>query len=125
MTPGPGLPRFGSLLATIAKRSPLGSHEKSVTVSAARYVRMLHKKVARRTLQLDHLDRKVLFAHAENLEAAENRFFRLGMAVDTHAEKVSLILPIQPTLNGWGCVSKLRAPRLLEMPQRHYLPLRH
>lgn len=31
--PGPGLPRLGSLDETIAKRSPLGSQEKSVTVS--------------------------------------------------------------------------------------------
>ena len=58
------------------------------------------------TLELDHFDWEVLFPHAENLETAENRLFRLGMAVDTHAEKIALILPIQPTLDDCGCVSK-------------------
>ena len=83
----------------MAKRSPLGSQEKSVTVSAClRHILEIDIENARRTLELDYFNRKVLLAHTENLKVAENRFFRFGMAVDTNAEKIALILPIQPTL---------------------------
>jgi hypothetical protein len=52
------------------------------------------------TFELNDFYREVLFAHAENLEIAENGFFGLCVTVNTHTKKVALILPIQPTLKG-------------------------
>jgi len=52
------------------------------------------------TFELNDFHREVLLAHAENLEIAENGFFGLRVTVNTHTEKVALILPIQPTLKG-------------------------
>ena len=52
------------------------------------------------TFELHDFYREVLLAYAENLEIAENGFFGLCVTVNTHTEKVALILPIQPTLKG-------------------------
>lgn len=52
------------------------------------------------TLELNDFHRKVLLAYAENLEVAEDGFFSFGVTVNAYAEKVALILPIQPTLKG-------------------------
>ena len=67
-------------------------------ICVLRHILEIDIENARRTLKLDYFNRKVLLAHTENLKVAENRFFRFGMAVDTYAEKIALILPIQPTL---------------------------
>ena len=85
----------------MAKRSPLGSHEKSVTVSVD-VIKKKEGEIAKmyHTFELDDFYREVLLADAENLEIAENGFFGLCVAINTHTEKVALILPIQPTLKG-------------------------
>ena len=100
VTPAPGFPRLGSLLDTMAKRSPFGSHEKSVTVSMCRACqRKEQQKQARNhTFELDNFYWEVLFAHAEYLEVAEHRFFSLGVAINPDTEEVAPILPIQPAL---------------------------
>ena len=73
-----GLSKLGSLLEMMAKRSPLGTQEKFVTVSACyRYRCMLDKMKGKRR---DELCRKPSF--------------RFSVVVDTHAEKIALILPI-------------------------------
>src|SRR6266850_3417446 len=85
----------------MTKRSPFGSHEKSVTLSAGaiRDHRGLQHKMYH-TLELNDFHRKVLLAYAENLEVAEDGFFSFGVTVNAYTEKVALILPIQPTLKG-------------------------
>lgn len=98
VTPAPGLPRLGSLLDTMAKRSPFGSHEKSVTVSMCHVKGNSSKQTRNHTFELDNFYWEVLFAHAEYLEVAKHRFFSLGMAVNPDTEEVAPILPIQPTL---------------------------
>jgi hypothetical protein len=88
----------------MAKRSPLGSHEKSVTVSVADVIKKKKKEgditKTYHTFELNDFYREVLLADAENLEVAENGFFGLCVAINTHTEKVALILPIQSTLKG-------------------------
>ena len=96
VTPCPELPRLGSLLDTMAKRSPFGSQEKSVTVSVSFRVRYLEDGTTdmHRTFELDNFNGKVLLAYTENLKAAEYRSFRLCVSVDAYTEKVVRILPI-------------------------------
>ena len=98
MVPAPALPKLGSPLDTIAKRSPFGSHEKSVTVSMRRVKENSSKQARNHTFQLDNFYWEVLFAHAEYLEVAKHRLFSLGVAVNPDTEEVTPILPIQPTL---------------------------
>ena len=73
-----GLSKLGSLLEMMAKHSPLGSQEKFVAVSACyRYSCMLDKMKGK-----------------TRDEPCRKPTFRFGVAVDTHAEKIALILPI-------------------------------
>lgn len=92
--PAPALPRLGSLLDTMAKRSPFGSHEKSVTVSMRHVKEYTNKQARNHTFELDNFYREVFFAHAEYLKVAKHRFFSLGVAVDPDTEEVAPILPI-------------------------------
>jgi len=84
----------------MAKRSPFGSQEKSVTVSVHFRVRYLEDDTTdmQHTFELDNFNRKVLLAYTENLEIAENRSFRFCVSIDAYTEKVALILPIKATL---------------------------
>ena len=97
--PGPGLPRLGSLLEIMAKRSPLGSQEKSVTVSVDDQVKVGGcGRPSTHTFQFNDFDWVVLFAYSENLEVTEDRLLRLCVTVDFDAEEVTLILPVEFTL---------------------------
>lgn len=72
------------------------------------------------TFEFNDFNRKVLLAYAENLEIAKNGFFGLCVTVNTHTEKVALILPIQPTLKG-------KSGPMVEIDDTfaYILPLRH
>ena len=100
----------------MTNRSPFGSHEKSVTVSAEGIKKEEDNTIqVYHTFELDDFHREVLLAYAENLEVAENGFFRLGVAVNAYTEKVALILPIQPTLKkrsapGMNLATRLHIP---------------
>ena len=48
-----------------------------------------------RTLELDDLNREVLFTDTEDLEVAEDRLLRFGMAIDLDTQEVALILPVE------------------------------
>ena len=84
----------------MAKRSPFGSHEKSVTVSVRRVKEIIAQRAHNHTFELDNFDREVLLTYAEYFKVAKDRFFSFGMAVNPDAEEVALILPIQSTLKG-------------------------
>ena len=72
-----------------------------------------------RTLELDDLNREVLFTDTEDLEVAEDRLLGFGMTVNPHAQEVSLILPVEFTLSdtrlAMGGVSE---PRYDAVPQK-------
>ena len=51
-----------------------------------------------RTLELNDLNREVLFTDTEDLEVAEDRLLGFGMTVNPHTQEVSLILPVEFTL---------------------------
>lgn len=51
------------------------------------------------TLQLKNLHRVVLFSHSEDFQVAERRFSRLGVSIDLDTEEISLVLPVELTLN--------------------------
>lgn len=84
----------------IAKRSPLGSHEKSVTASESDGQISVQRLKAEsiRTLQLNNFHREVFLADAENLEVAEDGLLRLCVPVDLDTQEISLVLPVQFTL---------------------------
>lgn len=82
----------------MAKRSPLGSQENSVTVSGYRQMGEAQRNKLF-TLQLNNLDRVVLLANAENFQVTVNRLFRLRMAVDLDTEEVALVLPVKFALS--------------------------
>ena len=70
----------------MAKRSPLGSQEKSVTVSAYEGGEIRDAYTGtKRTFQLDDFDREVLLAYAEDLEIAEDRLLRFSVTVHLDA----------------------------------------
>lgn len=84
----------------MAKRSPLGSQEKSVTVSiegGSQPKQIL--TIESPTLQLDDLNREVLFSNPEDFQVAENGLLRLCMTVYLDAKEVALVLPIEFTLH--------------------------
>jgi hypothetical protein len=78
----------------MAKRSPFGSHEKSVTVSMRVKKKIIAQRVRNHTFELDNFYGEVLLAYPEYLEVAKSRFLSLGMAVNPDTEKVAPILPI-------------------------------
>lgn len=86
---------MGSLLETMANRSPLGSHEKSVTVSVNKVVsgKLVGQK-ADVTFKFDDLNGKILFAHSEDFQVTKNRFLRFCMSINLYAEKIALVLPV-------------------------------
>ena len=53
------------------------------------------EEFSKRTLELDNLDGVVLFAHAEDLEVAEDGLLGLRVPVDLDAEEVALVLPVE------------------------------
>ena len=53
------------------------------------------EELCKRTLELNNLDGVVLFAHAEDLEVAEDGLLGLRVPVDFDAEEVALVLPVQ------------------------------
>jgi len=93
--PGPGFPRFGSLLETIAKRSPFGSQEKSVTVSKNLLSGMQHEVRFSLTFQLHYFNWKVLLTYSEDFKTAEYRFLGFRVTVHFNTQKVTLVLPMQ------------------------------
>ena len=98
--PGPGFPRLGSLLEMMAKRSPFGSHENSVTASVRSEMRfaIAVSTVILRTLELDDFYREVLLPDTEDLEVAKDGLLGFGVAVDFNTEEIALVLPEQLTL---------------------------
>ena len=84
----------------MAKRSPFGSHEKSVTVSVRRVKEIIAQRAHYRTFEFDNFYWEVLLTYAEYFKVTKDRFFSFGMAVNPDAEKVALILPIQSALKG-------------------------
>ena len=95
--PGPGLPRLGSFVETMANRSPLGSQENSVTVSE-NVVGMKRRCVEGHTFQFDNFNWVILLANAEDFKVAEDRFLGLGVSVDLDTKEVALVLPEEFTL---------------------------
>ena len=51
-----------------------------------------------RTFELDNLDREILLPDTEDLEIAEDRLLRFGMAIDLDTQEVTLVLPVEFTL---------------------------
>ena len=100
--PGPGFPKLGSLLDTIANRSPRGSQEKSVTVSVRNRpnkedvsppnTRTGYAKY--RTFQFDNFDWEVLLTNSEDLQVAEYGLLGLCVPVNFDAQEITLILPV-------------------------------
>ena len=84
----------------MAKRSPRGSQEKSVTVSdGTTDENVSHADSGQtRTLELDHLNREILLAYPEDFKVAEDRLLRFRMTVNPDTEEVSLVLPVKFTL---------------------------
>ena len=48
-----------------------------------------------RTFELDNLDREILLPDTEDLEVAEDRLLRFGVAIDLDTQEVALILPVE------------------------------
>lgn len=46
----------------------------------------------------NNFDGEIFVSHAEDLEVTECGFFRLRVAINLHAEKVALVLPVKFTL---------------------------
>ena len=96
--PGPGLPKFGSLLETMAKRSPFGSQEKSRTESTRKSAHLISETTLLLTFQLNHFNWIIFLSHAKDFQIAEDRLLRFRVSVDFDAKEVTLILPVQFTL---------------------------
>jgi hypothetical protein len=97
--PGPVFPKFGSLLDTMTKRSPFGSHEKSSTVSENSHISArLRVEGYRLSLEFYDFYGIVFFAHSEYFEIAEECLPCLRMPVNLDAEKVTLVLPVELAL---------------------------
>lgn len=80
----------------MANLSPFGSHEKSKTVSGSERELVSNRTHARApTFVFDNFYREILVPHAEDLEVTEYGFLRLCVTIHLHAEKVTLVLPVQ------------------------------
>jgi hypothetical protein len=58
----------------------------------------LPREIKNSVLELDNLNGIVLLTDTEDLEVAEDRLLRLGVAVDLDAEEIALVLPVELTL---------------------------
>ena len=96
--PGPGLPRFGSPLETMANRSPLGSHEKSVPASRYPVSTSERSRGSESTFELYHFHGKVFFTDSEDFKVAKDRFLRFRVAIDFDTQEVTMVLPVKLTL---------------------------
>ena len=47
------------------------------------------------TFELDNLYREILLPDTEDLEIAEDRLLRFGMAIDLDTQEVALVLPVE------------------------------
>ena len=62
-------------------------------------IRLISETQRRRTFQFDDFYREVLLANTEDLEIAEDRLLRFGVAIDLDAKEITLVLPVKLALN--------------------------
>ena len=98
----------------MAKRSPFGSHEKSVTASVKGTSTMIRRSesIQAPTFEFYNFYWEVFLANTEDFEIAEDGLLCLCVPVNLDAQEVAQVLPVKLTLIACEC----RVKRMKKKP---------